>query len=682
VNQRLQLSFGSVHDALRFMSPTDPALRWSARLVIALWIYAALLTVLVIQRWLIGSSGDLPAFALLVPPQAVLAMLLFGLLRHGKLSPTRFMGWSLLMGATVFDLLGAVDWSYIANFTNQPFGTVADLLYMINYALLACASVVFFVSCGGSLNRPKVWVDAAIIGFAVVASLLPLLFSPLLEPRPAYIASASASLGYALGIGFTMTGLALLLMQISDWRRDAGMVLFIAGISIAMLTDVVSIAANVRGYFELGNFDHLFWVWADAFGGTAMLLERQRDLRVDRPRDGERRSTSFLPVLAILVSLVVVLGAGKHHSGFSQLTVAVLLVSGAALIVARQLGVGYEFGRLNAELAQRQAEARFTELVRRSADMIVVVTVDGIVSYASPAAVFVAGCAPETLVGTRAHDLLGPSQAARLTALLQEAVTKAGDPAEIELRPEIAAGRRRAVQVIASNELSNPLIKGIVLTVRDVTEQRSTEREVLDVAARERQRFAAEVHEGIGQDLVGMTLMLKGLSVGSETDTGSVRDSLVPLVEQMNRMVASARGLARGLSPLTVVQGSLTSALKSMAAEIEAGLRISVRVRCDDIPDVGAAAAEHLHYIAREAVARAARDKSCKCVDIELRAMERGTKLAIWDDSLTNTNTDEAVDELPLRLIAYRARLIGGSLSIRRLPGAGTWIEVTVPPAS
>ena len=650
--------------------------------MIALWVYAAAICALVIGRRLSGGAGDLPAFALLVPPQVVLLFLLWALRSRARLSAARRAGWTFLLAATFFDILGALNWSYAASITSQPFGTAADVIYMVNYALLACAAAAFFVSCGGSLRRPRVWVDAAIVGFAAIASLLPLLFNPLLEPRPAFVASASASLGYALGIGITITGLSLLLMQIRDWRRDAGMALFIAGIAAAMLTDVFSLAANVRGHFALGNLDDMCWVWADALIGTAILLERQRDVSVDRSRGGDGRSISFLPVLAILVSLVVVLGTGKHHTQFNMLAATGLLFSGAALIVARQVGVRYEFRRLKTELAQRQAEARFTELVRCSDDMIVVVTADGTVSYASPAAVSVVGCQPDTLVGTRAHNLLGASRSARLSAFLTETLSKADDPAEIELDAETAAGRPSTVQVIASNELSNPLIRGIVLTMRDVTEQRSTEREVLDVAARERQRFAAEVHEGIGQDLVGITLMLKGLAAESQPDPDSVREALSLIVEQMNRVVAAARGLARGLSPLTVVHGSLTSALISLAADTEAAHRISVRLSCDDTPNVGGAAAEHLYYIAREAVAYAARRRSCKRIDLELRLLDHGTVLAVWDDSVAVAGAEEAVDELPLRLIAYRARLIAGSLRIKRLPGAGTWIEVTVPSTS
>ncbi|MGP8096722.1 MAG: PAS domain-containing protein [Steroidobacteraceae bacterium] len=675
--RRSQLTAANLYGSLRFVSADDPARRLGARLVIALWVYALALSALVLGRRITGGTGELPAFALLVPPQAVLTFLMWSVLSHGGLSRARLMGWSLMLAATIFDILGAVDWSYVASITSQPFGTAADVLYMINYALLACAAGAFFVSCGGSFRRPRVWVDAAIVGFAAIAALLPLLFSPLLEPRPAYVASATASLGYALGIGVTVTGLTMLLMQVRDWRRDAGMILYIIGIAAAMVTDVFSIAANVRGHFDLGNVDHVCWVWADAWVGTAALMELNRHSVVGGTRHGEGNSTSLLPVLAILVSLVIVLGAGKHHTGFSVLATVVLLVSGAALVVARQVGVRYELARLNAELAQRQAEARFTELVRRSADMIAVVTADGVVSYASPAAISVVGSLPETLVGTRACDLLGSIHAARLSALLDETVSTE-DAIEIEVREQASAGRGQVVQIVASNELSNPLLKAIVLTARDVTEQRSTEREVLDIAALERQRFAAEVHEGIGQELVGVTLMLRGLAAGWETDPDVLREALVPIVDQLNGVVASVRGLARGLSPLAVVHGSLPAALKSLATDIEAVQRIPVRVRCADTPAVDAAVAEHLYYIAREAIGYAVRRRSCKRIDLELRASEQDTVLAIWDYSMDIPGSDEAVDELPLRLIAYRSRLIAGSLKMKPLLGSGRWIEVTV----
>ena len=675
---------GSLADWLRATWPRESTRRWGTVLVAGLWIYAAGLAGWLARQWLSGVSGEVPAWALMLPPQAATALMIWGLLGAKRLGRARRVGWLCLLAATVVDMLAIVDWSYVVSATGQPFGTWADVLYMVNYVLLAGAMAAFFVSNGGSFARPRVWIDATTLILGAIAALLPFLLSPLFDPAATFHASLVATLGYALGIGGTGTVALLLFMQVMDWRRNPAMLMILLGIAAELGTDILSVAANVRGQFQLGNLDDLGYCWFYVWIATAALAEQRREPDAEVAVAPEGNVYSFLPVVAILLSIAILLGAGTRRADFSLLTGAVLLAVGGALLVARQLGVRYEVRRLNTALAMRVADARLTELVRRSADMIAVIAADGKVSYASPAAGSVLGRAPETLVGVDVTQLLGSANEGRLWTVINDARRRARDPVEVELSHKTASGESKTLHLTGSNELANPLINGFVLTLRDVTEQRATEREVLEIASRERQRMSGEVHEGIGQDLTGIALMLKSLATSAEGDAKAVRQALSPIVEEVNRTVGSVRALARGLSPLGVVQGSLVSALRSLAADVEDRHRIPVRLRCETTPLEGTPAAEHLYYIAHEAVSRAVRRRYCTRVDVDLRTASAATVLSVSDDALGGSADEEAADVLPNRLMGYRARLIGGTLRIVRRVDAGSHVEVTVPtlPAS
>ena len=137
--------------------------------------------------------------------------------------------------------------------------------------------------------------------------------------------------------------------------------------------------------------------------------------------------------------------------------------------------------------------------------------------------------------------------------------------------------------------------------------------------------------------------------------------------------------MARGLSPLGVVQGSLVSALRSFVADIEDRHRIPVRLRCEATALEGTPAAEHLYYITHEAVSRAVRRRYCTRVDVDLRTTSAATVLSVSDDALGGSADEEAADVLPNRLMGYRARLIGAALRIVRRVDTGSHVEVTVP---
>lgn len=665
---------------VRVLSATRAPLSWTARIVVGLWVYTIAASIVLIYRLLGGQHEDLPAFLIIVPPQATFSLILWALLGRPGLAPARRLAWGLLLAATLFDLLGIVDWSYFASITNQPFGTWADALYMVNYVLLTCAAVAFLVSCGGSFTRARIWADAAIIGVSVFAALLPLLFTPLLEPRPSYIGSPTWSLCYAVAIAVSITALSLLLIQIADWRRHLPVALFATGILAGMLTDVFSIAANVRGHFQLGNLDQLAYCWIYAWVGTAILLEQQRKEPVTTAVPTDGYADSFLPVVAVLISIVIVLTAGRNHPGFSGTATTVLLVAGTVLVVARQLGIRYKFHALNDKLATQQAEVRLGELLRRSRDMVAVVSPDGTVVYASPAAAAVIGRTADEVMGRRADELLGAPNEARLAALLDEARADGAAPVEVEISAPAGPRLWRTVQVWASSELDNTLINGIVLTARDVTDQRAAEQSMLELSASERQRLADAVHEGIAQDLAGLALSVKSLATGKATGARPVQEALLDVAQQLNRTLDAARRLARGLSPLAVVHGSLIAALEALAADTAARTSIAVRVRYEEPPLLDTGVAEQLYYVARDTLEAAVQRPHCRHVDIELYSAVPGTVLAVWDDAPASPEPRTADEAAALRSIEYRARMIGGTLRVARGADVATRVEVTVPP--
>ena len=56
-------------------------------------------------------------------------------------------------------------------------------------------------------------------------------------------------------------------------------------------------------------------------------------------------------------------------------------------------------------------------------------------------------------------------------------------------------------------------VSGLVCTVQEVTTRRELEQEILEISNREQRRLGSDLHDGLGQELTGLSLLLKGLEL-------------------------------------------------------------------------------------------------------------------------------------------------------------------------
>jgi len=224
------------------------------------------------------------------------------------------------------------------------------------------------------------------------------------------------------------------------------------------------------------------------------------------------------------------------------------------------------------------------------------------------------------------------------------------------------------------------LINGIVVTAHDVTGQRLLEREVLDAATRERVRLSGDIHDGLGQELTGIALLLHAAAKAPDPDPVMQRRQLEAIVERVNQSIGTARDLARGLSPLHVAHGSLSNALTRLAQASNPRMPIHVRVDPEFQDElVDEFSADHIYRIVHEAVNNALRHSAGTRIEIHLGAGRTHLMLSITDDGKGMVKGDATEDGLGLRLMEYRARVLGGTLHVSNSEQSGTRVELAIP---
>ncbi len=648
--------------------------------VAGIWTFTALAGLAVALSWIPPALSPVLILWSPIATQCIALLLLRALLKS-HVPGFRRLAWQLVMGALMFDLLANLTWIYLKRASIPVNANFADSIQLGFYPIATAAAVLFYKDLGGTFRKWSVWLDIVTLSLGIGATLW-LFF---LRARLPEVADGSQviciPLSYAAGNGVLMVAAMLVATRICNWRAERALLMLIAGICIAFVIDLGWINAENRDEFVFGPWFNIFGTCVPySLLAVAIYFERKRPIGPPREQADAGGRLSFLPILSILLAIALLFGERADLHGVRGAFLIAFVVVGAMVIALRQQGVRYELSSLQRALAMQDAELRLSELVRRSSDLIAVADPQQRLTFVSPASLAILGVAPDTLKAEPAARLLGAKNEGRLHALLNEIAEHRLAHIEMETLVDCADGTNRIVRVVGSDQLANPAIGGIALTVRDVTDQRRLEREVLDIAARERERLSSDIHDGLGQELTGIALLLKSLNVQRESQSGTLQHSVQTIKDHVENTIELARKLANGLSPLQIGHGSLDAVLGELAARVGALFKFRINFRRHPgHAVVSASATEHLYRIVQEALNNAARHSNCGSVDIELSSDEGRLNLVICDDGTGLRGGAEPTAGLGLRMIAHRARMMGGTLQLGRSASGGARVAVSIP---
>ncbi len=220
----------------------------------------------------------------------------------------------------------------------------------------------------------------------------------------------------------------------------------------------------------------------------------------------------------------------------------------------------------------------------------------------------------------------------------------------------------------------------IATTERDITERKELEKELLAVREKEQKLIGREMHDSMGQILTGIAVKSKGLEL--KLKSKSLRESAdaAQICELASEAIAQTRCLARMLYPVDIETGGLISALHGLASSTKDLMKISCRFRCKDaVPIRDPMTAQHLYRIAQEAVTNAAKHGKAKNIRIELTSTKTSTTLKVTNDGRAFPKTLAKNKGMGLKLMKYRAQMIGGMLGVGRGRKGGTVVTCRFP---
>lgn len=252
----------------------------------------------------------------------------------------------------------------------------------------------------------------------------------------------------------------------------------------------------------------------------------------------------------------------------------------------------------------------------------------------------------------------------------------------------VASKHARGVLLVARRAGATPYVEadlpllapyaaeaGLAITFAQA--RRELERGLL---AKDRDRIARELHDGVIQALYGIGMVIEGIK--TETFQPTVHEQLSGVTASINAVMDDLRAYINDLTPTRLAKRGLGPELCALAADFQAssGVIASVRLHAR-VEEIKPAMGRDLVQIVREALSNVARHAGATRVVLNLRCTAQSIKLEVTDDgrgiSARRTSSGRG-----LANIVRRAEAWGGTAEIGPRHGSGTAIKVCIPARS
>jgi len=340
------------------------------------------------------------------------------------------------------------------------------------------------------------------------------------------------------------------------------------------------------------------------------------------------------------------------------------------------------------EIIRRQLEAeaalkeRYENLFENASDVVFTQDLTGHLTSINRAGEQLWQRCREEILGRHLTEFVAEEQREAVSLWLAQ-IKENVEPAPVDWDFVNAAGQRLRLEISARwNEQAgrDPEVESVA---RDITERKGLEREILEISNREQRRIGHDLHDGVCQqlaaiayrmDILGDQLQEKGVAESSEA-------------ERIGRLVQEAmqqtRGVARGLFPVRLDECGLVSALAEFAENISHLFRLQCQFQGEELlGPLDKTVSLHLYYIAQEAVSNAIKHGQASLVTVDLTRTGERLLLTIQDNGRGFHAPARGASGMGIRIMRYRARMIGAALELKSQPAEGTKITCalyTVP---
>ncbi len=214
----------------------------------------------------------------------------------------------------------------------------------------------------------------------------------------------------------------------------------------------------------------------------------------------------------------------------------------------------------------------------------------------------------------------------------------------------------------------------------EIAERERLEREVHQIGVREQRRIGQELHDGLGQELTGLSYLAASLHQRLRDQDQPEAESAEELAQGIPTVLGHLREIVHGMIPLNLDSDDLIPALQQLVNTIEKQTGVNCRLDADPkaLP-ADSDAAVQLYRIAQEAITNAVKHGRPDEIVVSLKPRNGHTEFMVRDNGIGLRVEAIASGGCGLRVMQYRARVIGGRMDVLSADDDGTSLVFTIP---
>lgn len=270
-------------------------------------------------------------------------------------------------------------------------------------------------------------------------------------------------------------------------------------------------------------------------------------------------------------------------------------------------------------------------------------------------------------------------------ARVEDLIARLGAEADAHLAALRWLGYLVAFSVLVALLLEGLLVfrPAVARLSHEMHAQTRLQRQLLDAVTAEQHRLGSDLHDGLLQQLTGLSLLIRSLLTRASRGAALEAKDLAQIGTLLDDAIAEARRMSRAMMPVVLEQKGLAYALEDMSKQANASGRARCTARIElrgRLPEPSKS--NHIYRIAQEAVQNALKHSQAANISVELVDTGDAIELRISDDGIgLITPTGASRTGMGLRTMEYRARAIGAELRLEPGRPTGTIVRCRLPDA-